>query len=175
MKKRTLKKIVDFSVFVFAILAAAYLVLHFVTERTRVSGSSMETTFFDGDNVMIDKLSYRFRNIRRNEIICFSSKKGEETLIKRVIGLPGETVRISGGSIYIDGEPIDDYIGGLSFAGRAEEDVVLGSGEYFVLGDNRGDSIDSRFEEIGNVRKKDIVGRAVLIFYPFSRVKVIGN
>ncbi|MBR2275497.1 MAG: signal peptidase I [Lachnospiraceae bacterium] len=169
----TVKGLIDGSVFVLVVLVCTFLVLTFVTQRTRVTGTSMETTLYDGDNIMMDKLSYRFRPVRRNEVICFVSKRDNETLIKRVIGLPGETVRINSGTIYINDEPINDYIGGISFAGRAEDGITLEKNEYFVLGDNRMDSIDSRYEEVGNVRKEDILGRAFLLFYPFQRIRVV--
>ena len=172
-KRRGLKRLVDASFFVLIVLVSTYLIVTFVTQRTQVRGSSMETTLFDGDNIMMDKLSYHLRDIRRGEVICFVSDKEGETLIKRVIGLPGETVRIGNGSIYIDGEAIDDYIGGLSFAGRAEGEIMLARDEYFVLGDNRRDSIDSRYEAVGNVKKRDILGRAFFLFYPFNRIRIV--
>ena len=128
----TVKGLIDGSVFVLVVLVCTFLVLTFVTQRTRVTGTSMETTLYDGDNIMMDKLSYRFRPVRRNEVICFVSKRDNETLIKRVIGLPGETVRISSGTIYINDEPINDYIGGISFAGRAEDGITLEKNEMSI-------------------------------------------
>ncbi|MCR4658193.1 MAG: signal peptidase I [Lachnospiraceae bacterium] len=172
-KNSSLKSVVNISVFILIVLVAAYLIFYFVTQRTRVRGSSMETTLYDGDNIMIDKLSYHLRDIKRNEVICFTAPRAKETLIKRVVGLPGESVRISGGAIYIDGEIIEDRIGGISFAGRAESEILLGSDEYFVLGDNRDESIDSRYEEIGNVNRRNIIGRAFFLFYPFDRMRVV--
>ena len=175
-KKKTdpaIRRVVDISVFVLIVLAATYLVLTYVTQRTQVKGTSMEATLYSGDNIMIDKLSYRLRDIKRGEIICFSVDSGRDTLIKRVIGLPGETVMINGGSIYIDGEIINDYIGGLSFAGLAENGITLEGDEYFVLGDNRKDSIDSRYSDVGNVKRRDILGRAFFLFYPFNRMRII--
>lgn len=168
-----MKKTVDISIFILVVLLAAYLIVTFVGERTRVNGVSMENTLYDGDNIMMDKLSYRFREVERFDVICFYAGEAKENLIKRVIGLPGETIRISGGTIYVDDEPLNDYYGGISFAGRAEEGVTLGPEEYFVLGDNRMESIDSRYEQIGNVKKKEIMGRAGFVFYPFSRIRVI--
>ena len=175
-KKKTdpaIKRMVDISVFVLIVLAVTYFVLTFVTQRTMVKGTSMETTLYSGDNIMIDKLSYRLRDIKRGEIICFRADSGRDTLIKRVIGLPGETVMINQGSIYIDGEIINDYIGGLSFAGLAENGVTLDGDEYFVLGDNRRDSIDSRYSEVGFVKRRDILGRAFFLFYPFNRMRIV--
>ncbi|MCR4741174.1 MAG: signal peptidase I [Lachnospiraceae bacterium] len=172
-KNTSLKKITDLSIFILIVLATAYLLVTFVTQRTRVDGISMEPTLYDGDNIMMDKLSYHFRSPKRKEIICFVPYGSKEILIKRVIGLPGETVRIENGDIYIDGEIFNDHIGGMNYAGRAAQDIVLGRDEFFVLGDNRTDSVDSRYDEIGNVDGKRILGRAFLLFYPFNRVRVV--
>ena len=172
-KDPAIRHVVDISVFVLIVLVITWLVLTYVTQRTQVKGTSMETTLFDGDNIMMDKLSYRLRDVKRGEVICFTADSGRETLIKRVIGLPGENVMINGGSIYIDGTAINDYIGGLSFAGLAENGITLGKDEYFVLGDNRKDSIDSRYSEVGNVKKGDILGRAFFLFYPFNRMRIV--
>ena len=142
-KKKTpmIRHIADTSVFVLIVLVSTYLAVTYVTQRTQVKGTSMETTLFDGDNIMMDKLSYRLRDVKRGEVICFTAGSGRETLIKRVIGLPGENVMINGGSIYIDGTAVNDYIGGLSYAGLAENGITLGKDEYFVLGDNRKDPL----------------------------------
>ncbi len=89
--------------------------------------------------------------------------------------MPGETIRILDGEIYIDGEVIADREGlkSPSYAGRAEYEITLGSDEYFVLGDNREESIDSRYEEVGNVKCDTIVGRAVFLIYPFQKVGLV--
>ncbi|MCR4924085.1 MAG: signal peptidase I [Lachnospiraceae bacterium] len=167
------KKLMEFSLFVFLVLAISYILVTFVTQRTRVNGTSMESTLYDGDNIMMDKLSYRFRSPRRKEIVCFYSANKKEILIKRIIGLPGERVKIEKGSIYIDGKLLNDYIGGLNYAGIAAEEIRLGEDEYFCLGDNRGASIDSRYAEIGNVKREDMLGRAFLLYYPFNRIRIV--
>ncbi len=170
-KSTALNRAVETSLFVLIVLLATYLIFNFVTQRTRVSGTSMETTLYDGDNIMLDKLSYHFGEVKRGDVVCFKNRG--ETLIKRVIGLPGETVRISSGSIFINGEELRDNIGGISYSGRASGDIVLGKKEYFVLGDNRKDSIDSRYEEIGNIQREDILGKAFLLFYPLNRIRIV--
>ncbi|MCR5108869.1 MAG: signal peptidase I [Lachnospiraceae bacterium] len=172
-KNSLVKSILDTGIFLFTVLIITYLCLTFVTQRTEVKGTSMEPTLYEGDNIMIDKLSYHFRSPKRKEVICFYSENKKEILIKRVIGLPGETVRIEGGGIFIDGKEINDYIGGLNYAGRAVNDVVLSEDEFFVIGDNRQDSIDSRYQEIGNIKKDKILGRAFWLFYPFDRIRMV--
>ena len=95
--------------------------------------------------------------------------------IKRVIGLPGETVQIVDGKIYINGEVLDENYGyeTMRDAKRAAEPVTLGEDEYFVLGDNRNDSSDSRSDLVGNVKKSQIVGKAFVRIYPFNRICIL--
>lgn len=167
----SLKKIVDVGVFLFVVLLLTYLVVTYVGQRTIVHNVSMQQTLYEGDNLLTDKISYRFREPKRFEIISFRCKGEENDLIKRIVGLPGETIQITDGKIYINGEQIEDHAGlsSIEYAGRAEYGVTLLSDEYFVIGDNRQESIDSRFEEIGNVRRDAIIGRAIFRIYPFQK------
>ena len=129
----------------------------------------MEPTLKDGDILLVDKLSYRFSDPRRYDIIVFSYRyqKGRY-YTKRIIGLPGETVQIQDGAVFIDGKPLEDDISSESIekARRASEPVVLGEDEYFVLGDNRNFSSDSRDTDVGNVKRRDIIGRIWLKVWP---------
>lgn len=168
---RVLKKLVDIGIFVFAVLVLTYLVSTFVAQRIVVHNVSMKNTLSEGDILLMDKLTYHVRDPKRYEIICFNSDYEREGLIKRVIGLPGETVMISDGMIFINGNQIKDAKGveKVDDAGLASQEIHLEEDEYFVLGDNRPESMDSRFQEIGNVRKKDIVGRAMIRISPFDK------
>ena len=115
----------------------------FVAQRTQVSGASMETTLSDGDQLIVDKISYQFREPERFEIIVFPYQYEAGTYyIKRIIGLPGETVQILDGSVYINGEKLEEHYGNevMEEAGIAAEPVTLGVDEYFVMGDNRNNS-----------------------------------
>lgn len=166
-KKNFFKKVFDTGIFILVVLIIAYLLSGFVVERLKVRNVSMKPTFNSGDNILIDKISYRFRNPKRNEIIIFRQNKTGEELIKRVIGLPGETILIKDGVIFIDGEEYKD-INGLDapeYAGIAQSKIRLMEGEYFVLGDNRKDSIDSRYEEVGMVTDTRIIGRYLIRIY----------
>lgn len=166
-KKKTggiVKNLFDTGVFILAVLIIAFVMSRYAFERVKVHNHSMEHTLEEGDSVIIDKLSYRFRDPKRYEILVFKQKGTGEELIKRVIGLPFETVQIVDGEFYIDGERIDD-IRGLEkpeYAGLAAEPVQLSVGEYFVVGDNRKESIDSRYEEVGIVTSTRITGRMLL-------------
>ncbi|MBR1692394.1 MAG: signal peptidase I [Lachnospiraceae bacterium] len=174
---RVLKEILSTSVYVLVVLLLTYLVITFVGQRTRVNGSSMEPMLSNEDNLIVDKLTYRFHDPERFDIIVFPFKYEEKTFyIKRIIGLPGESVRIDeNGNIYINGEILEESYGKevILDPGRAFQTIQLGPNEYFVLGDNRNDSSDSRFEAVGNIRRSDIVGRAWMRIYPFSKFGIL--
>lgn len=168
------KEVVSFALYIAAVFVFTYLVIHYVGQRTEVSGSSMESTLSDGDNLIVDKISYRFHEPERFDIIVFPYQYEEDTYyIKRIIGLPGEKVQIDrDGIIYINGEPLDESYGLEVIAshnlGRAEKEIVLAADEYFVLGDNRNGSSDSRDPSVGNIKREDIIGRAWIRIFPFD-------
>lgn len=172
-KKIDWKETVSFLLYIAVVFIITYLVIHYVGQRTEVIGTSMEYTLSDGDNLIVDKISYRFREPERFDIIVFPYKYQEDTYyIKRIIGLPGETVRIGeDGTIYINDEELKESYGRevIKDSGTAAEPVKLGEGEYFVLGDNRNASSDSRDPSVGIIKREDIIGRAWLRIYPFSR------
>lgn len=175
--KKAVKELLDTSIYLLVVLALTYLVITFVGQRTEVSGSSMEATLSDGDNLIVDKITYRFSDPKRFDIIVFPFQYEEDTYyIKRIIGMPGETVQIDGeGTIYIDGEPLEESYGReiMESPGRAYEEIVLDEDEYFVLGDNRNHSSDSRDPSVGNIRRRDIIGRAWVRIWPFSKFGVL--
>lgn len=156
-----------------------FAIIRFVGQRTLVDGSSMEPALSDGDNLIVDKLTYRFREPERFDIIVFPYEEEPEICyIKRVIGLPGETVRIDeDGFIYIDGEKLKESYGRevIKQPGIAAEELTLGQDEYFVLGDNRNDSMDSRDSRVGLIEREEIIGRAVFRIYPLGRMGKIDH
>lgn len=164
-------------VYIGIIVGITYLIITYVGQRTTVSGSSMETTLSDGDNLIVDKISYRFKEPERYDIIVFPYKYEENTYyIKRIIGLPGETVQVIDGYTYINGKQLESDIYGaevMEAAGIAEDPIVLGEEEYFVLGDNRNHSSDSRDSSVGVLHREDLMGKAWVRIYPFHRVGVI--
>ena len=168
------KELLGMVVYVAFVILVVWFIITFVGQRTEVSGSSMYDTLEDGDNLWIDKLSYRFHDPERFDIVVFPYHDSSVFYIKRIIGLPGETVRIGeDGTIYINGEVLEEDYGyetiSPSMIGRAGEDIVLGEDEYFVMGDNRNDSKDSRFEEVGNIKRDELEGKAVLRIWPLSK------
>ena len=171
--KKVLKEILSTSLYLLFVLCAIYLVIHFVGQRTQVQGSSMEPKLSSDDNLIVDKISYRFHDPERFDIVVFPFRYEENTFyIKRVIGLPGETIRIDGkGNILIDGNILEESYGKevIQNPGRAYEEIVLADDEYFLMGDNRNNSTDSRDPSVGNVRRDEIVGRAWLRIWPLDK------
>ena len=157
------KRLLPVCVTLLAAAAAVCWVLFF--EKARVYGHSMEPALKDGQTVLVDKLAYRLGEPERFDVIVFRDWREEgRYYMKRIVGLPGETVQIADGRVTIDGvlleEPSEREE--IRDARRASEPVVLGQAEYFVLGDNRNDSSDSRDSDIGNVTEEQIVGKVIL-------------
>ena len=141
---------------------------------TVMQEGSMDPTLNAGDVLLVDRMAYRFSTPKRGDIIVYKTgdDKKASTHIKRIIGLPGETIQIKDGQILIDGETYQENgeFPGIENAGVAETKVALDSGEYFVLGDNRNDSMDSRMAEVGPIVGERIIGRAWLRIYPFDQI-----
>ena len=175
--KNIMKEILSTSIYLLVVLCAAYLIITYVGQRTQVSGSSMETTLSDGDNLLVDKITYRFSEPKRFDIIVFPFQYDTDTYYtKRIIGMPGETVQIDyDGNIYINGSLLEESYGRevIQNPGRAAEPITLGEDEYFVMGDNRNNSSDSRDPSVGNIHRKDIIGRAWVRIWPFSKFGVL--
>ena len=174
--KGIVKELSGWIVYIAIIIGLTWLIITFVGQRTRVSGHSMEATLHDGDNLIVDKLSYHFREPKRFEIIVFPYRHKENTYyIKRIIGLPGETVQVKDGYVYINGEKLDENYGleVMEDAGIAAEPIELGEDEYFVLGDNRNHSSDSRDPSVGILHRDELIGRAWVRIWPLDSIGVI--
>lgn len=175
-KKSIGREVIGMVLYIAAVLAAVFVINTFVAQRTEVNGMSMYPTLNNGDNLITDKISYRFVDPKRFDIIVFPYQHEENTyFIKRIIGLPGETIQITDGAIYIDGEVLEEDYGRevMSTGGSAEDPITLGEDEYFVLGDNRNNSKDSRDPMVGTIHRKDIVGRAFIRIWPFSKFGIL--
>ena len=146
-----------------AVVAAWYLTTYCV-EKTNMVGKSMEGTLSDGDKILINLKSYQKDDPERFDVIVFKRDDNEHSYyyIRRVIGLPGETVQIIDGYVYINGEKLDEPIEveTMNAYGLAKKPIVLDDDEFFVLGDNRNASEDSRFTTMGNIAREEIVGKA---------------
>ena len=176
--KNLVKDLLGWIIYIVIIIGVTYLIVTYVGQRTRVSGHSMEPCLHNNDNLIVDKISYRFRDPKRYDIIVFPYKYQENTFyIKRIIGLPGESVQILDGQVYINGEPLGEKYGlepiEVGKEGIAAEKIKLGENEYFVLGDNRNNSSDSRESSVGILKKSDFIGRAWIRIWPLDSIGVI--
>jgi len=148
----------------FAAVLIAFVLVFSFGMRVSVIGVSMEPALFNGQEVLIDRFSYKLLSPKRGDIIAFlpNGNKNSHYYLKRVVGLPGETVQIIGGYVYIDGILLeeDESYDKIADAGIADIQISLGTDEYFVLGDNRNNSEDSRSGNIGAVKKDTITGKA---------------
>ena len=175
-KPNVMRELLGMLVYVGIVLAITFLIITFVGQRTHVSGESMENTLDDGDQLIVDKLTYRFHDPERFDLIVFPFRYKDNTYyIKRIIGLPGETVQIADGEIYINGEVLEESYGRevMQDAGLAAEPITLGDDEYFVLGDNRNYSSDSRDPSVALIHRKEIIGRAWLRIWPLDSFGIL--
>lgn len=167
------KEILETVIYILFVFALVWVTVNYVGNRTVVDGDSMYDTLSDGDNLIVSRISYLLGEPERFDIVIFPVDDEETYYIKRIIGLPGETVRIDeDGVIYINEKPLQESYGyetiALNRIGRAREGVTLGDDEYFVMGDNRNNSTDSRTEEVGNIERERLKGKAVLRIWPLS-------
>ena len=146
-----------------AVLIATVLVFS-VGMRTSVIGVSMEPGLYNGQEILINHFLYSIVSPKRGDVIVFLPNGNQNThyYVKRVVGLPGETIQIKDERLYIDGvlAEEEETFDKMAEAGIAENGITLGSDEYFVLGDNRNNSEDSRYANIGNIKKEHIIGKA---------------
>lgn len=149
-----------------AVIVLAFFVVDSFGLRLEIVGESMEPTLVSGDEVLINRFSYRVGSPKADDMVAFYPKgnRGAAIMVKRIIALPGDTVRIENGAVYVNDLLIDDVAKTdfISDAGVAAEEITIPEGEYFCLGDNRNNSEDSRFESIGNLTEDMIVGKVWL-------------
>lgn len=177
-RERTIREAAGWVAYILIVVCATYLIVTYVGQRTKVSGDSMLNTLHNEDNLIVDKISYRFRDPKRFEIIVFPYRYQENTYyIKRIIGLPGETVQIKEGYVYINGEQLEEHYGRevMVESGIAAEPLQLGEDEYFVLGDNRNRSADSRQPNVGVIHRDELIGRAWVRIWPLNSIGVISH
>lgn len=177
--KKVLKEVFLWILEIAMVVLFAYLIIEYAVEKTTMLGVSMETTLNHNDRIIINKLAYIKNDPQRYDVIVFkqSSKEHSYYNMKRIIGLPGDTVEILEGVVYINGELLQEEIlvEPMHLSGLAAEPIVLDEEEYFVLGDNRNASEDSRFANIGLVVREDIIGKAWLKLSPFSFIDKINR
>ena len=153
----------------------AFTIVYFVGLRTSAVGQSMAGTIYNGDTILVNRFVYLVSDPTPNDIIVFRPNGNEKShlYIKRVIAGPGDTVEIRKGGVYVNGEVFDESVevASIEEAGIASEPIKLGADEFFVLGDNRNNSEDSRFANIGNIKKEYIIGK---VWFRFESLREFG-
>ena len=162
--KKFLFEIKDYVIIILVVL----LVRTFLITPAIVDGDSMNSTLLNGQLVIINKLIYNISDVKRLDIVVINNEKENDKIIKRVIGLPNETIKYENNKLYINGE---ELISDIKFENTNDFETKTGDNEYFVLGDNRNISKDSRL--LGNFNKEDIIGRVTLRLYPFNKIGFI--
>jgi len=174
MSKENMKELKEWIKDILIAVIIAVIILQFI-KPTFVRETSMLPTLQEYNFLFLSKQSYRFGEPKRGDIIVFHTKLktrtgSEKMLIKRVIGLPGDSITIEDGKVYINGKEQDQSYTMDGYTSGYIKDLVVPEGELFVMGDNRQNSIDSRDPSVGFVRISDVYGKAVFRLYPFSEI-----
>lgn len=172
-----IKEIATWVVEIAIVLAVAFVFVYFIGLRTTVVGQSMQETLEGGDEILINRFLYKVSKPKANDVIVFLPNGNEKShyYVKRVIGVPGDTVQIKNGAVYVNGQLFEEKIeaAAIEDPGVAAEEITLGEDEYFVLGDNRNNSEDSRYANIGNVKREYIIGKAWFRVAPLGELGFI--
>ena len=160
--------------FFLIIFVAVFLIQGYVAERILVQGESMEPTLQNGDMLLIEKRTYAEKEPERYDVVvAISEATGtKQQYVKRIIGLPGETIKIKKGFVFINGEQLEEPVSYdlIEDGGMARNKMELGDDEYFLLGDNRNESKDSRHVEVGIIKKEQIKGKVCLRILPLNKI-----
>ncbi|MBV8674205.1 MAG: signal peptidase I [Acidobacteriaceae bacterium] len=154
-------------------VAASFMIITFLYQPVRVEGTSMQPQLRDQDRLFINKFVYRFEKISRGDVVVFHYPRDpEKSYIKRVIALPGDSLRIDAGRVYVNGERIDeDYVPHVYRDVRSMPEIVIPQDHYFVMGDHRSISSDSR--DFGPVARDLIYGKAAFVYWPADDLGVV--
>jgi len=173
--RRALSKVLKFSIFMLIVLAIAYLILNVVMVKAVVQGDSMEPILSDGDVVFCNRLTYSFNPPERYDIVVVPAKDGSY-IVKRVMALPGNTIQINNfGKVEVNGQVLadDPGFGIIMDKGSIKDPLKLETEEFFVMGDNRNSSIDSRHSEVGIIKRSQFIGRVSFRIYPMDKIGLI--
>lgn len=166
LNKSTIREIFITLFYSIAAVLLAFVLVYSVGMKISMIGVSMKPAIYNGQGVLVNRFIYNITSPKRGDVIAFlpNGNKNAHYYLKRVVALPGETVQIIGGYVYVNGELLaeDESFDKIADPGMTENEIVLGSDEYFVLGDNRNNSEDSRSGNIGAVKRETIAGKAWL-------------
>jgi len=170
--KTVVRETLDWIIHIVIAVVIGFLIVTFVAQRTIVHDVSMQPTLYEGDNLIVEKISPRINNLKRGDIIVFHEPQGDRQLIKRLIAVAGDTVEIKDGKVFVNGEALDEnYIKG-DFTPQGEySSLTVEEGKLFVLGDNRMNSRDSR--SFGTIDISQVTGKAIFRFYPFNKIGIL--
>lgn len=165
-----IKSIINYTIQFFIVMLFCFLLTRYGVTAAVVNGESMIPTLEDGDVLIDDLFFYQFQGLKRNDLISFQKEGTDKQLIKRIVGIPGDTVQIIKGSLYINDEIVEEPgLDKMRYPGIAYRSIELKDGEYFVLGDNRNNSRDSRYKSVGIVNENEISGKIICrLFSDFS-------
>ena len=173
MKLSTAESAAAWAVEILIVLLVAFVLVYCAGMRVTMVGNSMESTVSDGSQILVNRFIYNVKSPKSGDVIVFLPNGNEKShyYVKRVIGVPGDKVQIKSGLLYVNGELYDtEDTDTIKNAGVAEEEITVGEDEYFVLGDNRNSSEDSRYANIGNIKKEYIKGKAWFVVRPFKKM-----
>lgn len=172
-----IKEIAVWATEIAIVLVVAFVFVYFIGLRTTVVGQSMQGTLEGGDEILVNRFIYSVTKPKANDVIVFLPNGNEKShyYVKRVIGVPGDKVQIKNGAVYVNGELFSEKVetAAIEEAGIAAKEITLGEDEYFVLGDNRNSSEDSRYANIGNVKREHIIGKAWFRVAPLGEIGFI--
>lgn len=173
-KKLAVKILITF-LEICVVVALGYIITHHGMQIFTVSGQDMNPTLENGDRILVNKISYHIHSVKRNDVVIVRQSGSEHNYYsaERVIGLPGETVQIKEGRVYIDGEKMKEKYSfpAMENGGLALEEIALDEDEYFVLCDNRNSGEDSRNANVGNILRENIVGKA---WFHMNTMEIVG-
>ncbi len=166
------KEVISWIAEIVIILVIAFVFVYYIGLRTSVVGQSMSPTLENRQEILVNRFLYSIADPKPNDVVVFLPNGNEKShyYVKRVIGVPGDKVQIRDGAVYVNGQLFEEKTetAAILDAGIAAEEIVLAEDEYFVLGDNRNNSEDSRYANIGNVKKEYIIGKAWFIVSPYK-------
>lgn len=166
---------VEFLIYIAIVVLTALTIRSFIAEPIRVDGDSMVPTLVHNEDMLVEKMSYWFNDPQRGDIVICFYPGYTESCVKRVIGLPGETVEVKGGVIYVDGAPLDESAYWTGEIIGDTDPVTVGAREVFVVGDNRNGSKDSRNPSVGCIPYAKLVGHVVAVVYPFDEFETFSR